>query len=359
MKQRNFKIVSLLTVFTVVLNVLASLVLLTPASAAVTSVSASTAVVSAAVTFTVTGTGVLTMPAAFTVVTSGTNCAATGQSVNCTITGGTFTAVNPGTVGSYNLGPVAVPIVDSETVDVTGYINTSLTFDLDTASTTPIMVGGPANDGTGTGATVNMPTDCTKTACLGYGGSAAAGNYTVDLGNLVAGAANVSGGSALHAGNYGSGSLTGDINYISFDLSTNAAGGAIVTMGSANGALTRANGAPDAWDILSSSLTNPLNLTTIAAASGNAYGFKFTHVPAYVQKGASATDPVTTMQSIADCRASVATYCKLTTAAQTILSTGDSIQGLRATLGLAALANGTNPAGTYRDTLTFNAVGTF
>jgi hypothetical protein len=247
---------------------------------------------------------------------------------------------------------------------VTSFINTFINFDLN-VGTSLYPIGGPANDGTGIGSNIEMLTTCDPSGvqtCQIYAGSpTAASNYTVDLGNLAPGTLNASGVTVYHQDG-----TPGEINYIAFSLSSNAANGTTVAMASQNGALTRAGGAPDNWDIPSGShgagvpvVTAPINFTALANSSGKAYGFKFVGTPSYIKIGTGANDPATTMQNVTGCKGTDATYCTLTTAPQTILTTGDTVEGLTATLGLGALANGTNPAGTYTDTLTFIATGTF
>ena len=130
--------------------------------------------------------------------------------------------VNPSSVGSYQEiitinsanseeGTIQIPFVDSDQVNITGFITSTMMFDLDTATDNSDC----ASDGTG--------------ACHIYGGANGIDgtNYTVDLGELAHGAVNRSGDSTTHA--TGGGNKTGEINYIYFDLSTNAASGAVIT----------------------------------------------------------------------------------------------------------------------------------
>lgn len=329
MKQKNFKVVSLLTIFTIVLNVLSAVVLLQPVHAAVTAVTLDTYVASAtSVTMTITGDGTLNLPSAtwVSVVGDGTTCTYSDPTLTCTGSG-TATVTNPATPGSYNLGPVAVPIVDSETVTVTGYINTTITFDIDTDETTT--------------------TDCAVNVCTAHSGAVnPAGAYTVDLGNLTTADVSKSGDTgALHASAYG-GTFTGDINYIMLDLSTNAYGGAVVTMASANGRLDHPT-ADTAYDIPGVTADG-----TDIEPNTPGYGVKFAQIVA------AGTGTGLTLD--ADCEVLDTGYCAPTVAAREIYNTsGDAIQDSRVALEVAAAINGTMPAGTYTDTLTFIATATF
>ncbi len=128
--------------------------------------------------------------------------------------------VNPASVGEYEVhlkinagsntetGEVAIPIVDDDTVNVTGYIDTVMSFDIDTAvSDIDCDAGGGISP------------------CNSHGGASDGVGYVVDLGELSLSSVNKSGDSVAHADG-----LTGNINYIWFDLETNAAGGAVVTV---------------------------------------------------------------------------------------------------------------------------------
>lgn len=349
MRQKNFKIVSLLTVFTIVLNVLSAVVMLQPAKAATTaSVTQSRMAASATgVTYTFALTSdapasavEITFPAAFTgtPATATTDCSATGNVITCTTlqTSVVVTGVtNPATVGSYDIAvnftgdddvTINAAIVDSDTVNVNGYINTSLTFDLDTST---------------------IDEDCDPDTCLAHSGAlSAASNYTVDLGNLTTAVVNLSGVTdVMHADGE-----TGLVNHIWFDLSSNAAGGVIVTYVSAKGALTRHGlaGTVDAWDIPS------VGNGTAIEANTPGYGIKFAAAPTFENLGDQGT---VTQRS--GCENGDTTYCSMPTSATTLLDVDTSVQDLRAQLTVAAAVDGTMPAGTYVDQLTFIATGTF
>ena len=331
--KKNFKIISLLTVVTVMVNVLSVLAFLQPASAAVNTMKDTMTRLKAAtsalhtVVFDGGGTLVFTLPAGFTGVTAGT-CTVAGQAATCT-TGQNFTATNPA-VGSYAItwtgdgtGSVDVAIVDSDRVDVTGYITSAMMFDLDTSTDNA---------------------NCAYNACLREGGGGAASNYTVDLGQLTLSSVNKSGDTVLHAD-----SVTGGINYINFDLSTNAALGAVVTMqsvGTQPGTLDGPGG--PAQDIPSVS-----NGTTMTAGTAG-YGYRWYNVPTNAGLGIGAVETMN-----ASCLAAGTTYCAIPTTPTSIYSVNASAQEVRGYLQIAAAINGTMVPGTYNDVLQFIATATY
>jgi hypothetical protein len=233
-------------------------------------------------------------------------------------------AVNPTVAESYLLeinianeadggpenGSVTIPIIDSDQVDITGYVNNYIAFDIDT---------GIAGD-----------TECGPTDCLIYGGGAAGTNYTVDLGELTSTAVNKSQNVATHAGG------SGAINSIYLDLTSNAVNGSTVNVFSANGGLVGPN-------------------NTIAAVADNnditinsgLYGFT---LPA----GTALHGDVALN---GDC---TSLYCGPTTGAKGVFTTaGAPVDGARVRMDLAVAAAYTDSPGTYTDTLTFIATGAF
>jgi len=355
--KRNFKIVSLLTIFTIVLNVFSVLVLLKPAAAmdhvsdTMSRMSASADPVTHVVTWAAAdGDMVITFPGDFggTAATATTDCSATDTLV-ITCTAGTTVTVtgltNPVDPGQYDItfadnsttGLASVYIVDSDTVNVNGYINTSIMFDLDVGT----GMGDWPNESVlpsvtpTTAPTVSsqMLTECAYDGCQLFEGGGTGGNYTVDLGNLTIGAVNASGVSVTHQ--------TGDgmINYIGFDLSTNAYNGFTVTYVSQNGALHGAH-----YDIPSvGGDGTPLN----AGTSG--YGLSMPTDPSYVNYAGTSTPT----------NACGSDYCTMTTDVHTLFSGDGAIESARGTVMIGAAIDGTVPAGTYTDTLTFIATGTF
>jgi hypothetical protein len=277
------------------------------------------------------GAGTIT----FTAPTSGTGYIAANSIIQILIgnnassgSTGSNQIVNPASVNSYLIdvtitnavgqesAQISVPIVDSDQVNVTSYINTFLSFDLDTA-------------------VANL--DCDYNTCKLFGDSGASGaNYTVDLGELNATYVNKSNSVAVvHSdGN------SGVINSIYFNLTTNAWGGAVVNVTSTNGALQ----GPDANKILS--VTNDGD--PIVANSG-LYGFTMPN---------TATGNGTVIRNSA-CTLGTA-FCKLVTTPNVVFNTnGRPLDNGRIRLDLAAAAAYTNNPGTYTDTLTFIAVPTY
>jgi hypothetical protein len=257
--------------------------------------------------------------------------------------------LNPTNITSYNIYlsgsgetmTLQVPIVDSDTVDITGYISSSLSFDLDTTTLA-------------SGATYP---DCDAISCLAYEGQTLTipTNYTVDLGNLTIAFVNKSSsGEVLHAD-----TGTGVINSIYFDLSTNAASGAVVTYKSLNGEL-RGPGH-------NTTIANDLDIPSVADGSTNitagiaAYGIQMSSLPGYLRLG-------TGTQTV-NCGSTVDTYCVMGAieegtgnnlqTAQPIYTTTGPIEKGRGKIDVAAAIDGTNVPGTYIDQITFIATSTF
>lgn len=417
--KRNFKIVSLLTVFTIVLNVLSVFVLLQPAAAAsLTTVSDTmSSMVAGPSTHTFlleTPTGVeedtdtitVTFPTAawtgggtqltYTAVTvsMGTTSVANDHTYlvaaapdvdtwGAVFVSGVLTLTAPTDIDSVNpivtndyvkvvvagvtndvapvqynvsiagsfgdVGLVSFFIVDSDTVNVNGYINTSLTFDLDVGtveglypstvpSVTPSGFPGSQNQ---------MVTDCAFDgigACLTYGGGPAGTNYTVDLGELTITEVNKSGDSRNHLG------TQGDINYIGFDLSTNAASGFTVSYVSTNGCLDGpSTGVCDGLDIPSVSDSDYM----YPGVKG--YGISMLRPPTYLNQGG-----VTGPEVRLGCDHSTGSiFCSVSQSTQTIYSSDGAIEAARGTIMIGASIDRIMPAGTCSDTLTFIATGTF
>ncbi len=200
-------------------------------------------------------------------------------------------------------GTAAMSITDDDQVTITASVATSISFDLDTYATA---------------------TTSTETATP----------YTVALGTLTTAAA--------------SGSNESSINAIWLDLSTNATGGAIVSVLSANGALKSTSVPGD---------TIPSATATMAAGTAN-YGIcikrndvtsgTFNKVAPF--NGATCTTTPTGN-----------TVGVVTTSAQTIYNSGGlPISGGRGEIMVAAENSALTPAhADYSDTLTFVATGTF
>jgi hypothetical protein len=254
--------------------------------------------------------------------------------------------VNPSVAGSYPIsmflisydgeggsgtnsesGEVNVPIVDSDTVDVTGYISAFMHFDIDTGIT---EVPGDIT-----------VVDCNYTspsACLTHENGEAGTNYTVDLGELTFIVVNKSNGlSPIHADGE-----EGVINSIYFDLTTNSPSGAVVTVRSLNGGLQ----GPDTNKILA--VTDGEDIL----ANDGTFGFNLP-VASDVSSG-------TVVKNTSCSSVLLDTYCGAETTPKTVFSTNSlPIDAARVRMDLAAAAAYTNSPGNYTDTLTFVATATF
>ncbi|TAK04258.1 hypothetical protein EPO34_03900 [Patescibacteria group bacterium] len=204
-------------------------------------------------------------------------------------------------------GTIALGIVDDDTVAISATVTSALTFDLDTVTTDTCST--------------------TETAAA----------YAVALGTITTTDTRVSGG-------------TDSVESICVDLNTNASGGAVITVVSANGSS----------GLVSTSVpgdTIPSAGATMADGTAN-YGI------CVVSETSSAGtfDDVAPFDN-ASCAANTETNVVggLTTSAQTILDTNtDPIATGRAQIAVNAAISGITPAHSdYADTLTFIATGTF
>jgi len=262
----------------------------------------------------------------FIAPTDGTGYITSGSSVYILINGTAL--VNPVDVGTYEIdlriqssdggtgfnletGSVNVPIVDSDQVDITSYVNNYIVFDIDTATTN---------------------TECGYDECLLHSGGGAAGNYTVDLGELNSTYVNKSQDvSTRH-----SDGLMGTINSIYLDLTSNAVNGTVVNVFSSNGGLVGPN----------STIAAVADGNDITANSG-LYGFT-------LPSGVTLHGGVTLNEN---CTTS---YCGPTIEAKEVFNTdGAPVDTARVRMDLAAAAAYTDSPGNYTDTLTFVATGTF
>ncbi len=231
---------------------------------------------------------------------------------NCSgsLTVGTFSGTNPGTSGSKKVtlsangasgvtGTLAIPIVDDDQVTVTATVDPSITFDIDTA------------------------TSDTESAAP----------YSVALGTLTSGAV--------------TGSNESTVNSIWLDLNTNASGGAVVTVKSANGSLKSTSTPAD---------TIPSATAAMAAGTSN-YGI-------CVKANTATTgtlNKVSPFNSTCTTTPSGNSVGAVTTSAQNIVNSNSlPISAGRAEIMVDAAISGTQPAhNDYTDTLTFIATGTF
>jgi hypothetical protein len=245
-------------------------------------------------------------------------------------------------VGTEN-GIIAVPIVDSDTVDITGYVTSFIHFDIDTATgETP----GPEILGSD-----NTIIDCNYSgveSCLTHSGGSGGSNYTVDLGELSSAIVNKSNTTSVNHSDGG----VGIINSIYFDLTTNAPGGAVITVKSLNGGLQ----GPGSNKI--SSIGVSLGADGITRSDGEDIPAN-SGVYGYNLPTASSTLHGTIIpNSLCD---SLVKFCGASNSShKTVFDTNSlPVDSARVRLDLAAAANYTNNPGVYTDTLTFVAVATF
>jgi len=251
---------------------------------------------------------------------------------------GTNLINNPGTVGSYEVtmtitntatetGEVEIPIVDDDTVNVTSYIDTILSFDIDTAYTD---VNCDASGGT-------SPCDSHSSASDGVG-------YVVDLGEMTLSGVNKSGDSVLHADG-----LTGSINYIWFDLESNADAGTVVTVVSANEELS-GPGSNSIPSVVTGSEQQ------IAVLSG-LYGLN--HRSGLVN---TTTTGSLIVHTDCDCTSGDSYYCDVRdsgTPIEVFNSNGNPVDDGRVQWAVGAAPDSDSGTGTYTDQLTFVATSTF
>jgi hypothetical protein len=252
--------------------------------------------------------------------------------------------VNPSTADEYEIlletedsggnledkGYVSVSIVDDDTVNVTGYIDTVMTFDIDTTETNE---------------------DCDASGglnpCDSHGSAVDDVGYVVDLGEMTLTSVNSSGVNVTHADG-----LDGDINYIWFDLSTNADGGAVVTVESLNEELEMGTS-----DEIPSVARGAAEL--IEAGDGQ-YGMNFGN-------GDNNTTSTGTLVPFSECdeaNTAANNYCGVDDSTSgnplEIFNTdGNPVDGGRMQWSVAAAPDAADATGTYTDQLTFVATGTF
>lgn len=213
-------------------------------------------------------------------------------------------------------GSIALSIVDSDTVNITGFVNSFLSFDIDTGTTDEV--------------------DCAFDVCTSHEHGSATANYTVDLGELNSTWVNKSRDvSVMHAdGN------DGLINSIFLDISTNAINGVTVYVKSQNSGLQGPH-----LNIIHSIIDDG---ETIIANSG-LYGYQLTTVPSgngTLNRNGFCLDE--------------ANYCKLIDENSYVFdSNNQPVDNGRVEMRIAAAASYNNNPGNYTDTLTFVAVPTY
>lgn len=229
-------------------------------------------------------------------------------------TGGTANSqyINPTTSGSYVVsltvgasdnGSYTLSIVDDDTVAITASVASTLTFDLDTATTD----------------------------------TESAASYSVALGTITSADTRVSG-------------ATDSINFIWVDLDTNATGGAVVTVKNANGASGLVSTSVPADDIDNSAgavadgtENYGLCVVSVAQTSGT-----FDDEGDYDADTCAADTETNDVAALS------------TTPANIFDTNGDPVSGGRGQIAVNASIAAIQPAhADYTDTLTFVATGTF
>ncbi len=361
-----------------------------------------------------------------TAPTSGTGYVSPGEEIILYAAGSNL-ITNPANVGEYEIGiqinlngaietgEMEIPIVDDDTVNITGYIDTTISFDIDTVAIeaknldvntiawqsgttvrysfngTPdlsgvsvgqylqvSLAGYDVNNGLfeivgvddgadyieisntlRTDASNDEAADSSASAfaysahcdaaggvnpCNSHGGVVDGAGYVVDLGEMSLSAVNRSGLNVLHADG-----LSGDINYIWFDLETNADGGAVVTVASLNESLYKDvdNSIPSVSGTGEQSIAAASGLYGINHASG------FTN---YASIGSFLVD--------GDCDASSGDdyYCDVADGGVPIVifdSNSLPVDDGRMQFAVGAAPDSEDGTGTYTDQLTFIATSTF
>jgi hypothetical protein len=275
----------------------------------------------------------------FTAPTSGSDYIGAGSEIvvkiGRTASGGTNQILNPSTVNTYEIhmtntgtvietGEAEIPIIDDDTVNVTGYIDTFISFDIDTASTN-----------------INCDAAGGTAPCDSYGGATDNTGYVIDLGEMTTSTVNTSGTSVAHADGG-----TGAINNIWFDLSSNSDGGVVVTSYSLNNALSGPGGSN-----IPSVGSGEMQIT----AGSSLYGLQ--------NRSSDIHSTVTGALVVsADCSASTGTdyFCSVGgTAGRQIFTTEGAVDTGRVQFRVGASPNSLNSTGTYTDQLTFIATATF
>lgn len=248
--------------------------------------------------------------------------------------------INPSSVGEYEVyirvdnlsdvevGEVEIPIVDDDTVNVSGYIETVLTFDVDTAVDN-----------------IDCDAEGEPNPCDSHGGVDDNVGYMVDLGYLTADGIRRSGDTdVLHEDG-----TSGTVNYIWMDLTSNYNGGTGVMVQSQYGGLM----GPDASLIPSVSDGGEQEIST---STFRGYGIN-------LRSGSvvSAVMGDIVINDECDSDGGDDWYCSLPSAvSREIFNTNeDPIHQARLQWSLAALPRLDNNTGIYNDRLTFVAVGTF
>jgi hypothetical protein len=246
-------------------------------------------------------------------------------------TDGSNNGLNATATNTINSGSFSVPIMDDDTVEVTGFIQDLISFDIDTTSDTSAATG----------------TDCDATGgtspCDGHsnpvvGGSFDSAGYTVSLGNLITTDYNESGDTVVHE----DGNL-GQINTIGMDLTASVSGGASVSLLSQNGALVDTISGNQISSVITS------NATDLGAAAG--YGIQY--------RDSQASIGSVNVAPGYDVGGTIFGGLSGSTPFELFTTNSSQIENGRVLFDLAARANAGIAEGTYTDSITFTATANF
>lgn len=251
-----------------------------------------------------------------------------------------FEIIN-GDGSDHEVGEVSIPIVDDDTVNISGYLDTTLSFDIDTTTETGNTLGTGDCDTSG----IN--------ACSSYKGSIDHLGYVVSVGEMNSNTVNRSN---LTLARHNDGN-TGLINSIFFDLETNAQGGAVVTVVSRFGGMFL-----DPSNIISSSESNPSSEIEISEGSGK-YGIQSILGTHYRVSNTGMINVVDNCDGILNGGGGITGdyYCGISNhiATEIFNSGSNPIEEARVEFAIGVAPTSTNATGIYVDYLTFIATGTF
>jgi hypothetical protein len=213
-------------------------------------------------------------------------------------------------------GLITIVLVDSDQLNIIGYIDEYIHFDIDT------------------GILDNV--NCEFDACLEFEDGPVGNNYTVDLGELTSAVVNKSQNSVMHA----TGTIK-KINSIYFDLTANSPIGTVVTVISANGGLQGPG---------TNFLTSVASGDNIIANSGQ-YGIN-------MPVAANSTSGSILFNTLCNTDEK---YCgpQNTESLEIFNTNGSTVDKARIRLDVAAASKYTNIPGKYTDSLTFIATSEF
>ena len=273
------------------------------------------------------------LPATQIVINIGINAGGINQILNPISVGTSRISIILNNAAPGEMGELEIPLIDSDQVNITGYVTTYMNFDIDIA--------------TGELPGVDPVIDCNFNVCKTHENGNPGLNYTVDFGELTSAIVNKSNSISVDHTEGG----TGIINSIYFDIGTNAPSGAVVTVKSANGGLQGpgTNKIPSIGVSVGADGITRSDGDDISANSG-VYGYNLP-IASSLLHGAIIPN------SLCD---TAIKFCGPETTPKTVFTTNNlPVDTARVRMDLAAAANYTNNPGLYTDTLTFTATATF